>query len=292
MTDTSATHASRAVIAVTLVAATCAALVAVMAPSVYRPRSPWPNEPGYYVSVFMLAQVAGVAALLGVLRLLGRPVGAPLDQHRLRLVVNSCIVAVAAMVPVLAEMTVTAALNRDSAPGIWYPLLIGAVSIGALLVSVAAVVLIYSTLALRVALWPPAPRPSAPADAAPNDLLGDVAGTLQTLREWTSRHAPRMIPLVDAVVAATVRAAHRTDRRLPWLRAWLDIRAHPWRFCAVVAVVCGAGLALPDAIVKGEIEGPAAVFEIAAVLTGFAFLGGYLGIRPTALRATRSTPPR
>ena len=70
---------------------------------------------------------------------------------------------------------------------------------------------------------------------------------------------------------------------------WIGPRAHPWRFCASVGLALGIALAA----VHGLEEGPAfnlplsvlagiifIVVEVAAVLTGFLLLGGFLGLRP------------
>ncbi|HEV3124318.1 MAG TPA: hypothetical protein VG266_07050 [Candidatus Dormibacteraeota bacterium] len=290
--EVAAAHARRAVGAVLAAASVCAVLVALMAPASYRPRSPWPNDIAYYISVFTLAQVAGAATLLSVVRLLGAMGRTSLDVPRLRLIANANLVAVTALLPVLAEMMATAILNRGDAPGTWYPLLLAVVALGALLVAVAALLAGRSATATTALLREHRRSDTALRDVRGTDLLSDAAGTLRTLHSWAARCTPQIVPLVDGAATTVVRVARWADRRFPTACAWLDIRAHPWRFCAVVAAVCGALVAAPDAIVKGEVEGPAAVVEIAAVFAGFAILGGYLGVRAPASRSTRSARQR
>jgi hypothetical protein len=73
-------------------------------------------------------------------------------------------------------------------------------------------------------------------------------------------------------------------RRHPRLLTLVDLRGHPWRVCAALAVALETTGYVPRdgltvAFAGGLVQG-------AAVVTGFAFLGPVLG-----LRTRRVTPP-
>lgn len=79
-------------------------------------------------------------------------------------------------------------------------------------------------------------------------------------------------------------------RRLPRLSAWVDLRAHPWRFAVTVAGTAGLvlasaravgeGLPSPQHLIPGLVASLAlAGVEAMATLLGFAALGRFLGIR-------------
>ncbi|MDQ6746438.1 MAG: hypothetical protein M3Z27_10555, partial [Actinomycetota bacterium] len=82
----------------------------------------------------------------------------------------------------------------------------------------------------------------------------------------------------------------RARRRLPHLSAWLDLRAHPWRFAVTVASTAGVTLAGARAVAEG-LPSPhhlipgllvclvLAGVEAMAALLGFAALARFLGIR-------------
>jgi hypothetical protein len=83
--------------------------------------------------------------------------------------------------------------------------------------------------------------------------------------------------------------------RFPGLTTWFDLRHHPWRFAASVAVVVGLGLAGGHAVSEGvslhHLAGGLlaaaliAAIEALAVLLGFAVLGRFLAIRPPRTEA-------
>jgi len=77
---------------------------------------------------------------------------------------------------------------------------------------------------------------------------------------------------------------------------WLYPRVHPWRFAIAAGVFSGALVTLaqlreglPPSLASGLAVGAIFIFgELAAVLAGFALLGGYLGLRPP-IRRRRGT---
>ena len=90
--------------------------------------------------------------------------------------------------------------------------------------------------------------------------------------------------IVDDLAALGTRALDRVPPRLaaPVRHAvsspWLDLRGHPWRFCATLAT----GLCLPIVavgLVRGEPSPVAGVVEALAIVAGFAIFGRLLGLR-------------
>jgi len=60
---------------------------------------------------------------------------------------------------------------------------------------------------------------------------------------------------------------------------WLDLRGHPWRFCATLAgAVCAAIVAA--GLVHGEPSPAVVVVEALAIVAGFATFGRLFGLRP------------
>ena len=90
--------------------------------------------------------------------------------------------------------------------------------------------------------------------------------------------------IVDDLAALGTQALDRVPPRLaaPVRHAvssrWLDLRGHPWRFCATLAT----GLCLPIValgLVRGEPSPVAGVVEGLAIVAGFAIFGRLLGLR-------------
>jgi len=78
---------------------------------------------------------------------------------------------------------------------------------------------------------------------------------------------------------------------------WFSPRVHPWRFVSLVGLAAGAMLLAARLLWEGpppDLGGALLVVliftgvELAAVLAGFAFLGGLLGLRPPLLRRRRA----
>jgi hypothetical protein len=80
---------------------------------------------------------------------------------------------------------------------------------------------------------------------------------------------------------------------------WISPRLHPWRFACALGLLVGLGLdlaqlqeGLPPSVQAGLLV--MAVFvsaELVATLLGFAFLGGYLGLRPTLRSGEKGRDP-
>ena len=60
---------------------------------------------------------------------------------------------------------------------------------------------------------------------------------------------------------------------------WLEPRRHPWRAAVTASIAAGIALKLPDLVLKGDVDLPAAAVEAVAAFTGYVLLGGLLGLR-------------
>jgi HAAS domain-containing protein len=117
--------------------------------------------------------------------------------------------------------------------------------------------------------------------------LGGVAALLRALAR--SRPVAVTDPERDDALADLL-AAGRLEVALP---GWIDLRAHPWRFCLLFAASCGIAVAAGHALLDGGFATVTwaaigrmllaalvlAAIEGAAVVTAFASLGRFLRIR-------------
>jgi hypothetical protein len=234
------------------------------------------------------AQVAVVAGGLGLLRSLARRRAATIPPEELRLLVRGNATALAATAASLLAESLLALRHRDEllgSPG----LLLFAALLAALWPATGVAALAVARAAVRAAkARPPAAAPAPPC----GDVLEDLARLAGLVRDWVETRLPALLPAVDAACRVGRAAAILVERRAPWVLPWVDLRRHPWRFCSVVAgaavaatfaggvvPLLGERQAYPPA---GVLAG--ALLEGAAVVLGFALLGGFLGIRrPTRL---------
>jgi hypothetical protein len=121
------------------------------------------------------------------------------------------------------------------------------------------------------------------------DALADVLAVGAELRRWAMARSA-LAPLV----ARLDRISHAPAVRA--LTNWLHLRRHPWRAATALALLAGAAIGLGHGLSEGGLPGLSALpraaagfgillaIEGAAVLICFAALGGYLGIRGSAIR--------
>lgn len=235
----------------------------------------------YGAVTYLAAQVALVAGGLGLLRSLARRRAARLDRAELRLLLRGDAIAVAAIAAGLLAETLLALRQQDGLAG---------PTLTALSVMLAATWLLngFAGLAVARAAARAAKVTGGPAQAAPpagGDVLDDLAVVGELVRELVERRLPALRQTLGLGCRLGRRARALAVARVPWLLPWLDLRGHPWRFCALVAgtaVVCcfaGAAASAPEGglALGGPLAG--ALVEGAAVVGGFALLGGFLGIR-------------
>lgn len=125
--------------------------------------------------------------------------------------------------------------------------------------------------------------PPAPNDLTPAEALEDL---------WTA--FVFVLEGAHVMPARVMEAARgfRVRRVLAGL-PWIDPQIHPWRFAAVTGLALGVGLTIaqlregpPPSLAAGLlVAGLFILIEWAAVMLGFAVLGGYLGLRPTIRRS-------
>lgn len=139
------------------------------------------------------------------------------------------------------------------------------------------------TAACILALWRVARRAATeqpPNDLTPADGIDDLLELPRTLVAWLARFLQRSAPgWIEA---------WNSDRLFTHL-PWIDPRRHPWRFAVALGLLAGLSLmlaqlseGLPPSLSAALLL--TAIFigaETAAILAGFAALGGFLGLRPT-----------
>ena len=212
------------------------------------PANPWPGDSVYYAVPAMLGQVAGICAATAFLL----AVVAPwiLKRHQgLGVAVRAAVAATLALVPI----AVIAAGNIGGAG--WAE---GALSaFVALAVPVAVVFSVRAVLRLG----------EQTSSFSTLDVIAECAEDLALRWSWSTR----LFVLLTGIWAAV-------GDRAPGLRTWLEPRRHPWRAAATVSAAAGIALKLPDLLI-GDVDLPAAAIEAVAAFTGFALLGGLLGLR-------------
>jgi hypothetical protein len=233
--------------------------------------------------VWITGQVGLVAGVVSLARgrIARRSDG--LDTIRLRYVVRGLLVLVAC-----AALTVVVA-----ASGVAVALATGAAHRSALVAVAAGLLLCAAVTAVggwsaRTASHRLASVDGPPLTATGREVLADLLATVGDGVRWIVRRVP--VATAPTGFAALVPAdAARALRPL-------DPRDHPWRYASAVALLAGCLVPALDLLVlvaKGELYGSQLstlavsapvliVFEATLVLLGFATLGRYLGLRPSA----------
>lgn len=228
--------------------------------------------------------VAGIVSLARV-RVARR--SATLDSARLRYAVRGLTVLATctAVTVLMAGSGVLIALINPAAHH-------GLVPLGALILACAAVTTISAASVWQAdrrlrALEPP------PLTATGREALADLFGLIGEV--FVS--AGRRVPIAASLTRASSPSWQRAGRRA---LALFDPREHPWRYGCAVGLLAGAAIPLLDpsvllvpglGLVSGQLNGPnlsdlattapaLIAIEFGLVLTGYASLGAYLGLRP------------
>ena len=209
---------------------------------------PWLNDfPGALVAA-LAVQVAAVAAFISLVRTV-RYRGRAVPAAGLPLMARTNAVAAASLALGLAVTTLAEANHLVLARAGAWELAVAAGLGGACLL----------TLAAAAATARAAYRSQVVSQDGGEDIVDDLAA-LGT--EALDRIPPRL--------AAPLRRAVTSP--------WLDLRGHPWRFCATLAT--GFFLAIVVAgFVHGEPSPAVGVVEALGIFAGFAALGRLLGLR-------------
>lgn len=226
------------------------------------PARPWPSGPAFYALPELLTPVAFVAAVNGLVLAVVAPWlrGAAVAGRAAVLAGRSLATAALALVPVgvVAGGNVGASMP-----------LIGRLPLAALAAGVPLAA--YGGLrAAHRASW-------LAHDGGGDRGRGDRADTLDVIAATCHALAARSAYAQRAVGLAG-RAWCAARRRAPRLTRWADLRRHPWRAAATASVAAGFAMKTPDLLV-GDPDLLGAAIETAAAFTGFAALGGLLGLR-------------
>jgi hypothetical protein len=288
--DLAAATARRSAAVTTLAVATVVAgfpalvLAAIMSgdpPSGAIPPPPSPLPSVLLLLAFQFAVVGGGLGLVRWLRWSGTPA---IPMSGLRMLLRSTGVAVgSAMVAVASEVALLLDLPPADRASPFAAALTAVSGTGSL-----------ATLAALVAVGQAAVRAArqeqlAPAAAEPvagplnrHDVLDDLLALTEVARSWSSWRWPALALGLERTVDAGRRTWWWFQGRCPQLASWADLRRHPWRVCLAVTLAAAVGSAQWGRD-PGEPLSTVALWsglEAAAVVAGFALLGGFLGLRP------------
>jgi hypothetical protein len=230
--------------------------------------SPFADDPADGIGWFAV-QIAVTCAALSAVRAL-RPHGETgVCAGRLRYINRGWGVALAVILVGTTADLVSGIRNAADTTGTW-----ALVTAAGVTAAIAA----YGLAAVLVATR----RTRALARHAGEGAGGDVLEDLRLLALTTG--ARLLAP--DAVDRARSTVARLAEGRIA--RA-ISLRSHPWRFCLLVAVCAGAGLAAGHLVGEGPptdgllvllaVSGFLVAVEAAAIIACFALLGTFLGIR-------------
>jgi len=221
------------------------------------PAAAWPGDSVFGLVSQVMVQVAGVCALNGLFLVVAAPWirRVPLGGRSARHAGWSVALAAAALVPV----AVVAAGNvaRTAVPGE-----------RVLLAVVAVAVPVAAVGAWRAAARADLLGEGADGDATTLDVMIGCCEALATRADWSARWYQE----------ATALWAHWAGRA-PGVARWFELRRHPWRTAVSVSAAAGVALKLPDLVLKGDVDLPAAAIEAVAVFVSYLLLGGLLGLR-------------
>lgn len=260
--------------AITAVIAALAFLVLFQAGKVspFREVIPFGEDP--YDAIGSIAvQLALFCALLSYARA-DRVRRSPQELPKAPLAIRGIDIVIACIFTTLMADTIAEA-SHQAVSGTWESaLLLGLVALGLLAIMCAV-------LAQRAAASFSFVTP--PSDLTPADAIDDLWVLVQLPLRPVSRLAPSSFG--DWLEEFT---SDRFFAPFPWLNP----RSHPWRFATFAGLAAGALLlafqfreGLPPSFASGLAVASIFFFvELAASLTGFALLGGFLGLRPAKSR--------
>ena len=198
----------------------------------------------------------------------------PTQAAKMRLIQRGNLLVLSAILVTL--FTDGIAVTLHSIPSsVWGNLLLGELA-GMLLLVLVCV------LAFVAAFWY-LPTETPPNDLTPADAIDDL---------WTLGRVP--VSMLNTVLPrAAVEWVRRVNSNRLFARVpWCSPRLHPWRFACLLGILVGVSLVVvqlqegsPPNVQTGLLV--AGIFisaEFSATLAGFAFFGGYLGLRPSLRR--------
>lgn len=187
-----------------------------------------------------------------------------------RLIVRGSVLVLLAVAMTLASDSVSEILDRGPR-STWGNVLLA--ELGLMILLTIACGLAVAAAVPGVGLEP------APGNLTPADGIDDLWSLVRVPVIWASRgRLPRLRAWVES---------WNSDRLFDRM-GWWNPRQHAWRFASAVGLLAGIGLAasqlregLPPSLMVGLLAMSIFVVgEFAGTLLGFAFLGGYLGLRP------------
>ena len=274
-------HRSSTLTAVVVVALLGLCCLALSVPS--GAHGSWAASGPYALIAWFGGQVALVAGALALARSLRyRAEGGAVPSDRLADIYRPNAVALACAGALVIALAIGASAHSGSLRGVWAIAVVAGTAVLGLLALAAATSVARSLARAR------------PIAAAPRgDAVGDLLALALLVPDVLERGAPRLAAGLRSAGGCVEATATGLRTRAPRLAHWLDLRAHPWRFCALFAAVCGLAVGLGHDLSDGgqasltvanvarSLLGVAvlAAIEGAVIAVAFLALGRFLGIR-------------
>ena len=243
--------------------------------------NPFADDPVDAIGSFAV-QVALAVSILTLARAAQFKLNAPDSYRRSRLILRGNFVALSAIAITLIADTYMEVQQPSWDVSIWGQLLVIGLSIVAVLTLAAGLATLNVTSQMRsVCVSKSSSLDNAGALA---EALGDLWSLARAVLVWLGR---KLVILRQPVHWAEKIGDAVLDKITNMPR--IGARVHPWRFCALVALLIGFGVSLAHGLGEGLPANLATaafvalffiVVEFVAVLLGFLLLGGFLGIRP------------
>ena len=230
---------------------------------------------------FQVAVVCGILNLARFVRYVRDP---EIRYNRAHLILHGSAIALGAIGITLIADAIAELQQPTWGVSIWGALLAAGLVVMALLLVWAGLMVVGAAREIN------AIRPAqSPLEAAATGSLADTIEDLWLLAWIPLTWLRRRLEWVNTLVAWGERFTER--HLLPlWARLdWVNPRFHPWRFCLLVALAAGVGLAVAHGVLEGPPDSLSMAilassifigFETAAVLLSFLLFGGLLGLRP------------
>ncbi|MDQ6805806.1 MAG: hypothetical protein M3065_12750 [Actinomycetota bacterium] len=241
----------------------------------------WINDGPGSALLWIIGQVGLVAGIVSLARARVARRTDTVDTARLRYAVRGLLVlAVCSAITVsLAATGVAVALTGPATRH-------GQLLLAGLILACAAI-----TIASSATVWQAHRRLGAlehlPLTATGREALSDVVSTVSDGLAWAGRRVPVAGSIVRGISSSWAPAARRA-------LSPFDPHEHPWRYGCSIALLAGTAVPILDVVVlmiTGQLDGPrmrdlAAIapalmaIETGLVISGYASLGRYLGLRP------------